>query len=173
MSQQEFDTYIDSLTAQGWTYHDAGMIWGARFISPKGIFADDNTSAPNGEAISRHIVFMTDGEQRTRREIYARYGIEFWDRRISGNGNGGRQSDAHAERFQAACRAARNENISVWVVAFGIELTQNLVDCASPGRAYEAANSDELSDAFKEIAEKHTQFNNFFILIGKKIGIKA
>ena len=97
---------------------------------------------------------MTDGQLVTRQNLYGRYGIEFWDRRVAADGAANQQRNNHAARFQAACRAARNENISVWVVAFGTSLTQNLIDCATPGRAYEASNSQALSDAFKEIAEK-------------------
>ena len=136
------------------TYHDIGMIWGARFISPNGIFAADNATAPNGDAIARHIVFMTDGILATNNETYGTYGIEWWDRRISGNGDQGTASSRHAERFQAACRAARQENISVWVVAFGTTLSQNLIDCATPGRAFAATDSADLADRFEEIAEK-------------------
>src|SRR5690606_13936921 len=33
----------------GYTYHDIGMIWGARLISPRGIFQADNETAPNGD----------------------------------------------------------------------------------------------------------------------------
>jgi Flp pilus assembly protein TadG len=134
------------------TYHDIGMIWGARFISPNGMFKADNETAPNGDAISRHIVFMTDGFLVPYNETYTPYGVEFWDRRIGTNGSN--EADRHAARFQAACKAARQENISVWVVAFGTTLGQNLLDCATPGRAFEASNSTELDERFKEIAEK-------------------
>ena len=145
---------VNSLNASGNTYHDIGMIWGARFISPRGIFAGDNASAPNGDAIGRHIVFMTDGELVPNIEFYNTYGVEWWDRRVSGNANGTTLFNAHAERFQAACRAARRENISVWVVAFGTTLTQNLIDCATPGRAFSASSSSELDTQFKEIAQR-------------------
>ena len=110
--------------------------------------------APNGDAISRHIVFMTDGELAPSNNSYGLYGLEWWDRRVTTDGSNAQQLDRHASRFQAACRAARNKNISVWVVAFGTELTQNLIDCATPGRAYSADDADELDDAFREIAEK-------------------
>ncbi|WP_299192675.1 Tad domain-containing protein [uncultured Erythrobacter sp.] len=138
----------------GATYHDFGMIWGGRFITPDGIFSSENATAPNGDAISRHIVFMTDGEQSTSNSIYGLYGIEWWDRRVTTDASSTNMATNHAERFQAACRAARNKNISVWVVAFGTTLSQNLIDCATPGRAYQASNSDELDTAFTEIAEK-------------------
>jgi hypothetical protein len=154
MERDEMQTFVDSLYARGSTYHDIGMLWGGRFISPKGIFASANSAAPNGDAIARHIVFMTDGILSPSIETYGMYGVEWWGRRVSGNANGGRLSTAHAERFQAACRLARQENISVWVVAFGTALSTNLVDCASPGRAFVADDSAELSDRFREIAQR-------------------
>ena len=140
--------------AIGSTYHDIGMIWGSRFISPHGLFSADNATAPNGDAIGRHIVFMTDGELSVNNEVYTPYGVHWWDRRVTSSTNINTVSARHAARFQAACRQARQENISVWVVAFGTELTQNLIDCATPGRAYEAGDSAELAEKFEEIAEK-------------------
>ncbi|KWV93011.1 TadE/TadG family type IV pilus assembly protein [Erythrobacter sp. YT30] len=154
ISRGDLESYVNSLRGRSNTYHDIGMIWGARFISPQGIFAPDNETAPNGDAIARHIVFMTDGVLAPNVEVYGTYGIEWWDRRVTGNGNSGRASSRHAARFQAACTAAKNENISVWVVAFGTTLTQNLIDCASPGRAYSASNATALNNAFQEIAQK-------------------
>ena len=140
--------------AVGSTYHDIGMIWGGRFISPDGIFAADNDSAPNGDAIGRHIVFMTDGELSTNSDVYTPYGIHWWDRRVSSSTDYDTLQARHEARFQAACRQARAENVSVWVVAFGTALSQNLIDCATPGRAYHASDSEDLQAAFEEIAEK-------------------
>lgn len=144
----------EGFRARGNTYHDIGMIWGARFISPEGIFASDNATAPNGDAIQRHIIFMTDGLLVTSRTVHTPYGIEWWDRRVTDDGNNGTANARHAERFQAACRAARNNNISVWVVAFGTELTSNLENCATAGRAFQANDSAALEEKFQEIAER-------------------
>lgn len=154
ISRNNLQTYVNSLVPRSATYHDIGMIWGARFISPNGIFSADNASAPNGDAISRNIVFMTDGILSPYTEIYNPYGIEWWDRRITDDGGYSQAASRHAERFQAACRAARQENISVWVVAFGTALSQNLIDCATPGRAFVASDSAELEARFQEIAQK-------------------
>jgi Flp pilus assembly protein TadG len=154
ITRTDLQTYVDGLTANGQTYHDIGMLWGARFISPRGIFAADNTSAPNGEPISRHIVFMTDGAQVNSVENYANYGVEWWDRRITGDGNSSREFNRRASRLQAICNAAEQENITVWVVAFGTSLTQNLIDCASPGRAFQANDNATLTARFQEIAQK-------------------
>lgn len=153
ISRTNLQAYVNSLTASGNTYHDVGMIWGARFITPNGIFAAANSAAPNGDAIARHIVFMTDGTLEPFNETYNLYGVEWWDRRISTDGSANLAAN-HAERFQVACSAARQENISVWVVAFGTALSQNLIDCATPGRAFSAADSQALADSFEEIAQR-------------------
>jgi hypothetical protein len=118
------------------------------------LFASENATAPNGDAIARHIVFMTDGAQVNNVENYSIHGIEWWDRRITGDGNSTREFNRRASRLQAICNAAEQENVTVWVVAFGTTLTQNLVDCASPGRAFQANNAASLEDAFQEIAQK-------------------
>lgn len=154
ITRSNLQGYVNSLTANGQTYHDIGMLWGARFLSPNGIFSSDNQFAPNGDAIARHIVFMTDGEQVNNVENYSTQGVEWWDRRITGNGDQNREIARRAARLQAICRAAQQENITIWVVAFGTTLTQNLTDCASPGRAFQANDSATLNARFQEIAQK-------------------
>ena len=52
-SSNAFDTYVGGLTAGGNTYHDIGLLWGARLISPTGMFAANNTNRQN---IQRHMV---------------------------------------------------------------------------------------------------------------------
>lgn len=154
ISRADLNNYVNSLTPSGNTYHDIGMLWGARFLSPRGLFASENATAPNGDAIARHLVFMTDGAQVNNVENYSPHGIELWDRRISGDGNSSREFNRRAARLQAICNAAEQENITVWVIAFGTTLTQNLIECASPGRAYQANDSATLNARFQEIAQK-------------------
>ncbi len=160
ISRGDLNNYLNALRGDGFTYHDIGMIWGARLISPNGIYASSNATAPNGDAISRHIVFMTDGTLDVEPDWYTPYGVEWWDRRVADDSVTSfddvedMQWARHTERFQAACRAARQENISVWVVAFGVNLTQNLIDCATPGRAFAATNAAELDEQFRNIAQQ-------------------
>lgn len=154
VTRADLVTFTNSLVGGGQTYHDVGMIWGARFISPRGIFRADNEAAPNGDSIARHIVFMTDGAQVNSIENYSTHGVEWWDRRITDNGSSTQEFNRRAARLQVACSAARRENITVWVVAFGTALTQNLTDCASPGRAFTADDPDELNARFREIAQQ-------------------
>ena len=154
ISRTDLQSYVNGLVATGQTYHDIGMVWGARLISPRGIFASENSTAPNGDAIARHIVFMTDGVPVSNVENYTPQGIEWWDRRVTGNGDNGTEVNRRAARLQAMCNAAKQEGITVWVVAFGTSITQNLRNCASPGRAYEASSTTALNEAFQEIAQK-------------------
>ena len=154
ITRTEMQSFVNSLVANGNTYHDIGMIWGARLLSPRGIMAAENATAPNGDPIARHLVFMSDGELMPNLSLYGVYGVERMDRRITEDGSSTAQRDRHEARFQAVCSAAKNENITVWVVAFGTELSDSLRNCASPGRAYEAADSTQLSAAFQEIAQK-------------------
>ena len=61
MTAAQVDEYLSSLTPEGSTYHDIGMIWGARMLSPTGIFADENADHA-GKPTNRNLIFLTDGE---------------------------------------------------------------------------------------------------------------
>lgn len=153
MSESAFDTYADSLTPSGNTYHDLGMIWGARLASPTGIFQSNVTAAPaNGGSVARHIIFMTDGEMVPNRSILTTYGIERYDRRVTDNGQS-EHADRHRARFLAVCQAARAKGMRVWVIAFASALTTNLETCASTDSAFTANNASQLNYAFQEIAK--------------------
>jgi Flp pilus assembly protein TadG len=154
ISRTDLQNYVNSLSAGGNTYHDIGMVWGGRFLSPRGIFAVENNQAPNGDPISRHLIFMTDGEQVNSINNYSTHGVEVTDRRITGTGNSTTEFNRRAARLQAVCRAAQAENITVWVVAFGTTLTSNLTSCASPGRAFQANDSATLNAQFQQIANR-------------------
>ena len=64
-TQSDVQSYVNSLIATGNTYHDLGMAWGARMLSPTGMWASENATAPNGKPVSRHLIFMTDGDMVT------------------------------------------------------------------------------------------------------------
>lgn len=154
MSRTQFSSYADSLIAQGATYHDLGMIWGGRLSSPDGIFSSNvNENPSNGGAVSRHIVFMTDGLMEPNDEIQSAYGIEFHDRRVTA-GSFGNDAARHTARFLAVCDAIKAKGIRIWVIAFGSPLTGNLVTCASDESAFNANNASQLNAAFQEIAKQ-------------------
>lgn len=153
MTQTEFNNYIDTLQPGGYTYLDVGMVWGLRLISPQGIFANRNLTGPNGGQISRHIIFLTDGEPVSQLTTYSAYGVERMSERITGGSNSPNAATRHARRFQALCDLQRG-GVSIWAIAFGTSVTGNMEACADPGRAFEANNTTELQNAFRRIAQE-------------------
>src|SRR3546814_16185873 len=80
--RETFEDYVESLQPLGGTYHDVGMVWGARLLSPTGLFTDENATAPNERPISRHIVFMTDGEMAPNVPNLTSQGYEYLMQRV-------------------------------------------------------------------------------------------
>jgi hypothetical protein len=155
LTRDDLDDYVNAVDfkAQGGTYHDTGMIWGTRMISPTGIFKADTAAWPGRTAPNRYIVFMTDGDMSPNPDLYGMYGIERYDKRITGNDLTD-QLDDHNARFLAECSAAKARNIRVFVVSFGQSLTTQLTSCASSGQAYFASDNAALQTAFKSIANQ-------------------
>lgn len=152
-----FTAYVNALAANGGTVHDGGFMWGARFISPTGLFADDNESAPNGEPISRHIIFMTDGTMEPPTGHYTSFGLYNVDGRFFGFDSGGWTTSElrpyHLDRLAAICEDVKNKNVTVWTITFGLAQNTYTRNCATdPSRAYEAAASSDLVNAFRAIA---------------------
>jgi Flp pilus assembly protein TadG len=141
-----FQGYVNGLTTGGNTYHDVGLIWGARLMSPTGIFSGITGNAH--EVIDRHMVFMTDGDTNTETDNYSSYGVSWWDRRQTGASTAPTDTWEEANldaRTNAICRAVRAKNIHLWVVAFGSGITtateDRLRDCASSSAHYFRATS--------------------------------
>lgn len=161
MTRGEVETYVNSLVTTGNTYHDLGMAWGGRLASPTGIFAADNVDThpgANGRPITRHLVFMTDGEMCNANGAYTSHGVEKLDRRVIGTADAsscsGESDIRHARRFSALCEAIKGKNISIWSVSFGTRLSTEMINCANPGQAFEAADSATLRAKFQLIASR-------------------
>ena len=153
-----FETYINGMQAAGYTMHDMGMIWAGRFVSPDGIFADENDEAPNGDSISRHIIFMTDGNTEAGPHQTGGYGNYDMDGRFAGFAADGTWSTndlktIHNARLDAICAQIKNKNVTIWTITFGLAQNVHTRSCATGNsRAFEAANSAQLISAFKNIA---------------------
>lgn len=153
-SLSSFNSYIDGLTANGYTFHDIGMIWGARLLSPTGLFAAENASAPNGFTISRHLIFMTDGEMNANSSAYSAWGLQKLDGREAPTSTNNLTS-VHNRRLDIICDAAKRQGYTVWVIAFAESsgYSTQVQNCASSAnhRAL-AMDADELSETFTNIA---------------------
>jgi Flp pilus assembly protein TadG len=151
-ARADLQTYVNGLTPSGSTYHDIGMIWGARMISHDGAFGPDNPNLYNGVPVARYLIFMTDGQLAPTCTAYSAYGIEQNDMRVTGSGSCPNQFDRHMARFKMVCNAARGMGFSVWVIAFGTTLTSDMQACASnANQASTAADSATLIARFREI----------------------
>jgi hypothetical protein len=130
------------------------MIWGARMLSSGGVFAD-SPDAFNGMPVSRHIIFMTDGQLAPNCNTYTAYGVEQNDMRVTGAGSCPNQYDRHLQRFRMICNAAKSMNISIWVIAFGTSLSTDMTQCASnANQASTAADRDALIARFQQIGSQ-------------------
>lgn len=154
MNRAAFYAVADGLVAKGATYHDMGMAWGARLISPDGMWSERVREPPgNGGEVSRHMVFMTDGEMAPSYSIQSAWGVEYHDRRVTDDGYT-RDTERHNSRFLALCSAVKAKGIRVWVIAFAQGMTTQLQACASDASAFTAANASQLDTAFQSIAKQ-------------------
>lgn len=154
-----FEAYVNSLTTGGNTYHDIGMLWGARLLSPTGIFASENAFTPAGRAIQRHLIFMTDGDTNTSNTDYSAYGIGYYSRlQAQGNLSDTEMDNLTNARTAALCTAIKNKNITLWVISYGTGVgtatETRLEACASPGRYYKASDGAALIARFRQIASE-------------------
>lgn len=156
----EFTNKIAALKPQGFTYHDTGMAWGARLLSPTGLFADENATASNGRPISRHIIFMTDGEMTAPRDNYSHQGEEQVIARIGATSDSNAVA-RHNNRFVQLCEKAKNmqvgdndAKVTIWVIGFGVALNSQLTQCATPGKAYQTGSAEKLKTIFQSIADQ-------------------
>ena len=153
MVRGDMQAYVNTLTPTGNTYHDIGMIWGARMLSSGGIFADSPDTYAS-MPVARHIIFMTDGQMDTDPNVYSAYGIERNDQRISGMSSPSESelNGRHLQRFRMICNAAKSLNISIWVIAFGTTLSTDMQNCASNANQAATINDrDALIAKFREI----------------------
>lgn len=151
MTASDVATYVDNLQPNGATYHDIGMIWGGRLLSPTGLFAADNADV-DGKPTARHMIFLTDGETAPLDLSYSSYGVEPLDQRRWSEGSALSLTETVENRFAVACAEVKKRNITVWVIGFGTTLNPIMTDCAGPGKSFEASDTSELNDIFNRIA---------------------
>ncbi len=163
-----FVSYLNGLVARGGTYHDIGMIWGARFLSTTGLFKSatpetndvndpDNPEKIRGFSVKKYMIFMTDGDMSPTWNDYSAYGIEYLDGRVNGSPTTDNAAllARHLQRFRMACNAAKAKGIDIWVIAFSTTLTADMTNCASkPEQAAGLSSNAALIAKFKEIGSK-------------------
>jgi len=152
MTGAEVSAYLASLTVGGQTYHDIGMIWGGRLISPTGLFAAENAPR-DGKALTRHLIFLTDGITQPRDLSYTSYGLEPLDLRRWTDRPDPLLDKTIELRFGIACDEVKKRNVTVWVIGFGTEMSDVMKNCAGDGRWFQADDAAELAETFNLIAK--------------------
>jgi hypothetical protein len=152
-NQTDYDAYIDSLVAAGSTYHDIGMIWAARLLSPTGLFASENADASARHRTSRHLIFLTDGQTSSLDISYSSYGVEPISQRRWSPTSALTLTETIEKRFSFVCEEAKKKNVTVWFVAFGTDLNPMMTQCAGEGHYFKASKAPELQAAFRKIAK--------------------
>lgn len=154
-SAATFNAYVTALTARGFTNHTTGMIWGARMMSPDGIFSGNNGAAPNGFSISRHIIFMTDGAMTAATGNYDGWGINKLDGRVAATSASTTSLEIiQNKRFEIVCEAAKRKGFTIWIIVFASGSNSSLDACAtSSDHIAISTNAASLSAQFKTIAQ--------------------
>lgn len=151
MGASSVATYVDGLVAGGNTYHDIGMIWGGRLISPTGLFAAENSDRP-GKQTNRNLIMLTDGQTVPNEFAYGTYGIEPLDGRRWSKSSSRSLTNVVESRFAVACDEVKKKNVTVWFIAFGTDLNPVMTACAGEGHYFQAGNAAELNAIFSKIA---------------------
>jgi hypothetical protein len=157
---QSIKNYIDRIPTTMGTLHDAGFIWGLHLVSGEGMFAAENPDRYNDLIVSRHIVFMTDGEMSPAQDNYVFSGYNNYDGRLAPtNADDATMTAIENRRLRILCEAAKDQGITVWVVAITSNDTTDdtyadLEACASSTSHFKsAATSEELVNSFTTIAQ--------------------
>ncbi|MFC3096453.1 Tad domain-containing protein [Alteraurantiacibacter palmitatis] len=146
-------SYVDNLIVNGSTYHDIGMIWGGRLLSPTGLFAAENADT-GSTPTTRHLIYLTDGETAPLDVSYASYGIEPLDRRRWRPSSSRTLTQTVESRFSFACEEVKKRNIQVWVISFGSGANPIMENCAGRDRYFVADSAAELEQTFSDIARR-------------------
>jgi Flp pilus assembly protein TadG len=154
-----FSTYINSLQTGGATIHDIGFMWGARFISSAGLFAADNPTTWQGQPVAKHLIFMTDGFMNSQTDQFDFHGYNELDENVAPRGTSkATLDDIHTRRLRIACEAAKQRNITIWIIGFAEGTAADYPDleaCATTSNHFKFATSATgLQEIFQSIASE-------------------
>lgn len=138
----------------GYTNHDLGIMWGARFLSPTGMFSSTNPTTVNSMRVDRHIIFLTDGAMTAEAKNYSSFGIPSARDRMTG---GTDLVAKHRTRFLNACNRARSApiNATIWVIALDVGSGSSTISpCASGSDHFYQSNGSDLANVFDTIGKE-------------------
>ncbi|MEO1170179.1 MAG: TadE/TadG family type IV pilus assembly protein [Pseudomonadota bacterium] len=149
-NETAYQNAVNDATAivNGNTYHDLGLIWAARLLSPTGLNASRNPTTYNGIPVAQHIVFLTDGDLVPTSNNYSSFGNWNFNRRLTGSGN---QESRHIARFLSACSTAKSMGMTIWIIAFDNVDTDEVEPCATSSGHFFITDGSDLEEVFERI----------------------
>lgn len=137
---------ISDMTAVGWTYMPAGLMWGLRTLEPEAPFTEASRAQKNVTSVDRVLVLMSDGDNTVR---------------VVNNGplHKGEDNGSQADALTAdICETVKDKNITVYTIAYEINSTSTrrlLENCASSSRNFfDARDASDLEEAFEQIGNE-------------------
>ena len=146
---------IKGLEDGGGTAGQIGTAWAWYTLSPNwNSLWPSNGAGAYGTKLQKIAILMTDGEYNTEYDVH---GVK-----TGSNGAGTAANDTSTNQARALCTAMKAKGIKVYTVGFDLGGNQTAIDtlnqCATdPGKFYNAANGDQLKEAFRDIALKISQ----------------
>ncbi|QIK77873.1 hypothetical protein G7077_02040 [Sphingomonas piscis] len=153
-SETAFQNKMNSMLTSvgGYTNHDLGIMWAARYLSGTGMFQTDNPDTFNSIPVERHIIFLTDGAMTASDTNYSSFGVTAAEDRMTGNGN---SLNRHKTRFLNACDRARQMGMTVWAIALDPNLGEadDIKPCASGDDHFFTSDGSNLDRVFDQIGK--------------------
>tara|TARA_X000000950_G_scaffold140658_1_gene174552 strand:- start:2255 stop:3871 length:1617 start_codon:yes stop_codon:yes gene_type:complete len=142
--------HVDTMTANGFTYGNIGMAWGARLLSPAAPFEEG--ADWTDKYWRKAIIMMTDGNN-TMENTYSAY----W----ATNKHNVSVSDLN-DRFEETCTALKEKGVTIYTVTFSSGINDTTKDyykrCASAQEQYfDAPTQEELIQVFERISRELSQ----------------
>ncbi len=149
---------INSMTAVGDTIILTGLMWGWHLLSPSAPFYDG--VAYNSTRYKKIMILMTDGQNsnvvasNSNQSYYSGIGY-IWQNRIGTTSNNATtRRNVLDAKLATACTNAKNAGITIYTVRLETPGDATIMrNCAtSADMFYDVDDSDDLEDAFEEIA---------------------
>jgi Flp pilus assembly protein TadG len=147
---------IKGLTEGGGTAGQIGTAWAWYTLSPNwnSLWSASNKAGAYSSKLRKIAILMTDGEYNTE---YDSHGVK-----TGSSGAGQAANDSSTNQARALCTSMKAKGITVYTVGFDLGGNQTAIttlnQCATDaGKFYNAANGEELKEAFRDIALKISQ----------------
>ncbi|PCK81621.1 hypothetical protein CPT34_07325 [Rhizobium sophoriradicis] len=140
---------VASLTSEGSTRLDAGVVAGWYTLSPKwqGVWGDQSSPAPISDSVHKVMVFMTDGEMNTKYEPNDKFD---W---ICSQTQSSACNAFATAAMQTACTAMKKSGIEIYTLSYSTDAdVVNIRNCATNTAHFFTASPATIKTVYETIA---------------------